>query len=254
MITLPEKIDVIILCGGKGTRLQSVLTECPKPMASIGGRPFLEILIERVAKHGFRRFILCTGYKQEQIISHFRNCSSVSGNDVEVVFSEEDTPLGTAGAVKNAQEHLRSSTFLVMNGDTFCGLDFKDFVNKHNSRGAELSIALCMKSDSGGCGLVVIDSSGSVTSFNEKTDVTGGYVNAGVYIMNKPLLNYIPEGRAFSMEYDFIPSVLHRPCFGYVAHIDFLDIGTPERYVKACSPFEKSDAHSLKTTGLAERS
>lgn len=233
MIKLPEEIDVVILCGGKGTRLQPVVTECPKPMASIGGRPFLEILIERLAKHGFRRFILCTGYKQEQIISHFRNCSSVSGNDVEIVFSEEDTPLGTAGAVKNAQEHLRSSTFLVMNGDTFCDLDFREFVTMHESREAELSIALCIKPDSGDCGLVFIDSSGRVMSFNEKTDVTGGYVNAGVYIMNKSLLNYIPEGRAFSMEYDFIPSVLHRPCFGYVTNADFLDIGTPERYLQA---------------------
>jgi len=235
VIKLLEEIDVIILCGGKGTRLQAVITESPKPMASIGGRPFLEILIERVAMYGFRRFILCTGYKQEQIISHFRNCSSVSGNDVEIVFSEEDTSLGTAGAVKNAQEHLRSSTFLVMNGDTFCDLDFRDFVTMYESREAELSVALCSKPAAIDCGNVVLDASGRLVSFYEKAGGTTGYVNAGVYLINRTLLNLIPEGKPFSIEYDFIPSVLHRPCFGYVTKADFLDIGTPERYSQACA-------------------
>jgi D-glycero-alpha-D-manno-heptose 1-phosphate guanylyltransferase len=239
VIKLPEEIDVIILCGGKGTRLQSVVTECPKPMASIGKRPFLEVLIERVAMRGFRKFILCTGYKQEQIISHFSNCSNLSEKCIDVVFSKEENPLGTSGAIKNAEEYLKSELFLVINGDTFCDLDFKGFVNWHNSRGAELSIALCKKPDSGDCGLVVIDSSDQVTSFNEKADATGKYVNAGVYVMNKSLLDYIPEGRAFSMEYDLIPSILHRPCFGYVTNADFLDIGTPERYMQACSLLER---------------
>ena len=235
MIKLPEEIDVVILCGGKGTRLQAVVADCPKSMASIGGRPFLEILIERVAMHGFRRFILCTGYKQEQIISHFRNCSSVSGNDVEIVFSEEDTPLGTAGAVRNAQEHLRPGIFLVMNGDTCCDLDFREFVTMHESREAELSVVLCSKPTASDCGNVVLDTSGRLVSFDEKTGGATGYVNAGVYLINWTLLDLIPEGRDFSMEYDFIPSVLHRPCFGYVTNADFLDIGTPERYSQACS-------------------
>jgi len=239
MIKLTEQIDVVILCGGRGKRLRSVVSECPKPMASIGVRPFLEVLIERVAMHGFRRFILCTGYKQAQIISHFRNCSSVSGKDVEIVFSEEDTPLGTAGAVKNAHEHLRSSKFLVMNGDTFCDLDFTEFVSMHESRGAELSVALCVKPAATECGNVVLDTSGRLISFAEKTGGATEYVNAGVYLINKTLLDYIPEGRALSMEYDFIPSVLHRPCFGYVTKADFLDIGTPERYLQACSLLEK---------------
>jgi len=239
VIKLPEQIDIAILCGGRGRRLRSVVTECPKPMASIGVRPFLEVLIERVAMHGFRRFILCTGYKQEQIISHFGNCSSVSGNDIEIVFSEENTPLGTAGAVKNAQEHLRSSTFMVMNGDTLCDLDCREFLTMHESIGAELSVALCSKPAATDCGNVVLDTSGRLISFDEKTGGATGYVNAGVYLINKTLLDYIPENRALSIEYDFIPSVLHRPCFGYVTKADFLDIGTPERYLQACSLLEK---------------
>src|SRR5690349_21298843 len=108
-------IDAAILCGGKGTRLQPVISDLPKGLAPVRGRALLDILVEDLVAQGLRRIILCVGHMKEQIISHF------SGRrDADFLFSEETAPLGTGGAVKNAAEFIRSDPFLVMNGDSMC--------------------------------------------------------------------------------------------------------------------------------------
>ena len=109
-----SNIDTVILAGGLGTRLKSVLNDKPKCLAPINGKPFIDILLDYCIKQGFKRFILCVGYLKEQIIEYLNNRS-----DCEIIFSEEDEPLGTAGAIKNSEPFIKSDPILIMNGDSF---------------------------------------------------------------------------------------------------------------------------------------
>ena len=109
MNTKPSQVDVVVLCGGLGTRLREVVSDRPKPMALIENRPFLEILIQNFRRAGFRRFVLCTGHLSDSVEAHFANRYS----DLAIVISEENRPLGTAGAIKNAEHRIHSNPFLV---------------------------------------------------------------------------------------------------------------------------------------------
>lgn len=234
---VPGDVDILILCGGAGTRLSSVVSDRPKPMAAISGRPFLDILIGHVSGYGFRRFILCTGHMKETI----RACYSQRYSDLEIIFSEEEKPLGTGGAVRDAEPHIRSSSFLVMNGDSFCPLNMREFLARHHEHGADISIALSRVKDAGDYGIVECDSAGVVVSFLEKGRRREGLVNAGVYAMQRNILTLIPAGACFSLEYDLFPSYVSRKFYGYVTDESFIDIGTPERYAAACTMFAETE-------------
>ena len=134
----PSKIDVAILCGGFGKRLQRVVKDIPKPMAKIKHRPFLSILIDFIASYGFRRFILCTGYKADIIEGYY----SQRYNNLSIEFSREEKPLGTGGAIKNAENYIKSSPFLVVNGDSFCKINLREFVSFHFKKDSLISIAV----------------------------------------------------------------------------------------------------------------
>jgi len=125
-------IDVVILCGGVGSRLRSVIGETPKAIAKIGDRSFLDILIENISGFGFKRFVLCTGYKSDLIEKHYKD----NNLGVDIVISKERDPLGTGGAVKNAQELVNSDPFLVVNGDVLSGVNIKDFLSFHLNKQA----------------------------------------------------------------------------------------------------------------------
>ena len=134
-----QRTDVLILCGGKGTRLKEVMADRPKSMAANGDRPFLDILMEYFRHFGYRRFILCTGYMGHMIQSYIHTLY----NDMEVVISHENHPLGTGGAVKNAETLIQSDPFLVVNGDSFCPVNLGDFLNFHMTRNAVMSMVVC---------------------------------------------------------------------------------------------------------------
>ncbi len=226
--------DVLILAGGKGTRLQSVVSDRPKVMAEVGGRPFLERAIDMLARHGFRRMILSVGYLKNQVIDHFRDYKPLGRENVEIVFSEEDIPLGTGGAVKRAKDLIRTDHFFVMNGDQVMAPPFRDLYGAHREKDALVSILLGKKSDASAYGRVEIDTEGWIQSFREKDGVNEeGLVNAGVYVMKKDAFAHMPQEDSFSIEYHFFPSVLGEYCHGFVMEDDFLDIGTPERYKEA---------------------
>lgn len=225
-IQKPEDTDVLVLCGGLGKRLQDVVQDVPKPMADIGGRPFLDILLRYVSGFGFRRFILCTGYMGEKVKQYF-----IERENMEILFSEEQTPLGTGGAVKNAEPYVRSGAFLVMNGDSICRMDLKDFLGFHQRRQALVSMALVEPGAEADYGSVNIDGEKRVSGFVEKKKSTG-HINAGVYVFDRGFMELIPDG-ACSLEYDVFPKVLERKVYGYVTDCSLLDIGTPERYERA---------------------
>jgi NDP-sugar pyrophosphorylase family protein len=223
----PGDIDVAIICGGLGKRLRDAVPDRPKPLAEIGGRPFLEILVDYVAGFGFRRFILCTGYRGEMIEEHLKG-----REDIELVFSREDEPLGTGGALKHAEALVGSPDFLAMNGDSLCNMDMKAFLDFHAAHAATASIALVVPKKEAEYGAVTIDGNGRVTSFTEKKK-SAGYISAGVYLFSKEVLNLIPQGKESSLEYELFPSMLDSGVYGHVTGAELIDIGTAERYAKA---------------------
>ena len=218
--------DVVILCGGLGTRLKSVVADRPKPMAEVGSRPFLDILIGHLRRSGFRRFILCTGHMSEAIEAYYHTAPS----GVEIVISREPGPLGTAGAVKNAQRHIRSDPFLVANGDSFCDVDLVGFVESHLTKTATFSMVVVQATDTLDYGTVIVDADQRIVGFKEKADTrTTAYISAGLYLFSKAVLADIPAGIKTSLEYDIFPQLVGRQCYAFTGRGPVLDIGTPER-------------------------
>lgn len=227
-----DKTDVLILCGGLGKRLRSVIQDRPKPMVMVNGKPFLDILINRMSNFGFRRFVLCLGYMGEVIKKYYRDRS----DSLTILFSEEKNPLGTAGGVKNAEDLIQSDPFLVMNGDSFCPLNIPEFASFHIKRKALASIALAQTKSAGDYGVIKLDFSLKVTGFNEKPqDSTNKnlLINAGIYLFRRDILSLIPADEKYSLEYNLFPRIVNDSFYGYVTEEELTDIGTPEGYKKA---------------------
>lgn len=220
-------LDALILCGGLGTRLREVVADRPKGLAEIRGRPFLDLLIDRLARHGLRRFILCTGYQGEQIATRYAR-----RGDAEFVVSLEDRPLGTAGAVRLALQHLRSDPFLVLNGDSFCEVDYEAFQGFHEGRGATLSIVVVPPGERDDVGTVGLAGDGAITSFREKAGRgERAAINGGIYLMRRSLVELLPAQTPLSLERDVFPQAVQRGgCYGFLTAGPVVDIGTPERY------------------------
>ncbi|MGA1868158.1 MAG: nucleotidyltransferase family protein [bacterium] len=222
-----ENIEVLILCGGKGTRLRTIINDRPKPMAEIHGVPFLDILLDMLASHGLVNYILCIGHMGEYIERYYRETKP----DLNIRFSRESKPLGTGGAIKNAQELIGGNHFIILNGDSYCNLDFEKFIDFHIQKEAALTIAVSDVMDSHDYGTISIDKEKRLISFNEKTNTRGrSCVNAGIYCMNKDIFSLMHAKDTFSLEYDFFPTILTNRCFAYITQQPFFDIGTPERY------------------------
>lgn len=225
--------DVLVLCGGLGSRLGSMTKDTPKPMLPVQGGPFIKLLVDYIADFGFRRFILCAGYKSEII----ENYLQIGFPSLSVLVSKEAVPLGTAGAIKNAENLIQSETFLVTNGDSFCRFDLKFFYEFHKKNGKMASIALIPKSPHvkpEEVGLVTISTESQITNFLEKgQSVPDGFVNSGLYYFNKSFLDFIPPQRSVSLEKETFPSLLKEGIAGFVTGGELVDIGTPDRYAKA---------------------
>jgi D-glycero-alpha-D-manno-heptose 1-phosphate guanylyltransferase len=223
-------IDVIILCGGMGTRLQSVMSDKPKPMADFNDRPFLDLLIDYVGNFGFKRFILCTGHKGDLIKTHFEK----KDDGRSYVISQETSALGTAGALKNAESAILSDIFLVMNGDSFCPVDLISFLSFHSSKNALVSVALAPMEDTSDYGGVALRDNDEIICFDEKTNTpTSGWVNAGIYAFTRKALDHIPAREKVSLEMDIFPSLAGKGLFGFGSQSQLLDIGTPDRLEQA---------------------
>jgi NDP-sugar pyrophosphorylase family protein len=226
-----KDIDVVILCGGRGERLRSILKDCPKPMVEINGRPFLDILIDYVVSFGFKRIILCIGYKGDKIKHYYqkKDTSSI------ILFSEEKEPLGTAGAIKKAELLINSNPFFVLNGDSICQLDLNGFFNFHIKKKGLFSIALSNVQNGDSYGKVVLGKSGRIREFNEKikTESISNFVNVGIYLLDKAIFSEIPENKKCSIEYEIFPKIVNKRFYGFVTQEKFIDIGIPERFQQA---------------------
>jgi D-glycero-alpha-D-manno-heptose 1-phosphate guanylyltransferase len=226
-----QATPALLLVGGMGTRLRSVVPATPKPLASVGNKSFLQLLVQQLQRQGIRRIVMCSGYLADQIEAEF---GDGSGLDVEIKYSKEMHPLGTAGAVKLAERHLGEvSEFLVMNGDSFLEIDLHQLIQFHRERGALVSMAVVGVEDASRYGTVQVDSAQKVIGFLEKAGRDGpGLVNGGVYVFDPSVLEYIPDGPA-SLEKDVFPRLLSKGFYAQEQHGMFIDIGTPEDYAKA---------------------
>ena len=223
-------LDVLVLAGGQGTRLRSVLSDRPKAMALIHGRPFLDRLIGHLAGLGFCRFILCVGYGAEFIQEYYAGPRDASR---EIDFSREAAPLGTGGAVKNAEPLITGGSFLVVNGDSFCQVDLHRFIAFHREKGSLVSMVLAPGEAGDDFGSVTVDPSNRITGFQEKEVAVSGWINAGVYLFEKKVLARIPPDTAYSLERDLFPKLALRDFYGFPTEEKLVDIGTPERFAKA---------------------
>jgi NDP-sugar pyrophosphorylase family protein len=230
-------LPAILLVGGLGTRLQKVLSSKPKPLAPVGNIPFLQLLVMQLRSHGVRRLIMCTGHLADQVETAFGDGRQW---DVEIAYSKESQPLGTAGAVKFAEGYLKQDAdFLVVNGDSFVELDVRDFVRFHREHGGPISMVVSRVPNAARYGTVHVDAQHRIVGFNEKTgNPLPGIINAGVYVFNRDVLDAIPEGPA-SLEKDLFPHFLQQGMYALEQHGEFIDIGTPEDYERAKELFQK---------------
>lgn len=228
-------IDALILCGGLGTRLRPLIADRPKGLAEVAGTPVLDILVAELRRQGCRRIIFCVGHMKEQIIAHYR-----SRNDAELLFAEEEVPLGTGGALRNALPLVRSDPFLVLNGDSLCRVDLEQFLAFHRDRQATASLVLAEPGERHDGGVVRIDAEMRIAAFAEKPDgliPPGSYISAGIYLFQRQVVAVGPERQRYSLETEVFPALVAQGrCYGFPVSGGVLDIGTPERYRQANSP------------------
>jgi D-glycero-alpha-D-manno-heptose 1-phosphate guanylyltransferase len=247
-----QDTKAVLLVGGMGTRLQSVLPSTPKPLASVGDRPFLELLVRQLRYQGIRRLVLCTGYLAHEIENELGDGRSW---DVTIEYSNEPRPMGTAGAVKFAEVFLRDvPDFLVMNGDSFMEIDFRQLMHFHRKSGGIASMAVLRMKNEMRYGTVQVTAGGRVSGFTEKIDGDPtGFVNAGIYVFNRRIFEHIPEGPA-SLERDVFPKLIDHGVYASEQHGVFIDIGTPEDYARAQELCERlyEAAHRKRPPGTSD--
>lgn len=224
-------MKAIVLVGGEGLRLRPLTCNLPKPMVPVVNRPFLEHMVENIKKHRIREIILAICYLPDRIRSYFRDGSDFG---VKLTYAVEKTPLGTGGAVKNAEQFL-DDTFIVFNGDIFTDLDLTDMVKFHRKNKAKATIALTPVEDPTAYGVVEIDGQSSVKRFIEKPSwerVTSNLINAGTYVLEPEVLKLIPSGTHCMIERGLFPDLVEQgvPFFGYRSYAYWIDTGKPADY------------------------
>jgi histidinol-phosphate phosphatase family protein len=218
-----------VLAGGFGTRLHSVVSDRPKVLAEVCGRPFLAYLFDQLAAAGCRSVVLCTGYLGEQVARTFGG----KYGPLQLRYSQEPQPLGTGGALRLALGQFASDPVLVLNGDSFHGADLKAYREWHRRHRAAASIALTRVRRSERYGHVKIDAEAQIVRFTEKQNDEGpGWINAGIYLLGRDVLEEIPGGNV-SLEHDVFPRWTSRGLYGYYSRSRFLDIGTPDDFARA---------------------
>ena len=227
---LVKDVVAAVLAGGLGTRLRPVVSDRPKVLAAVHGRPFLSYVLDQLAAAGVLRVVLCTGYLGEQVHRVFGS----RWGAMELIYSRETAPLGTGGALRKALPHLSSNPVLVMNGDAFCGIQLADFYAWHCRRGARATLAIVQASDAARYGRVQVDATGEVVRFAEKcAGPNVAWINAGIYLLDRSIIENVSTGYKVSLEREVFPRWIGKGFYGYSCEGGFLDIGTPQSYVDA---------------------
>ena len=238
--------EAIILAGGFGTRLQSVINSIPKPMSPIGEKPFLEFLLKQLSLFGFSRVILSVGYLHEIIRQRFGH----SFDAMQLDYCVEDAPLGTGGAIAQAMQHTTADHVLTMNGDSILLTSLKHFHEFHCKQDTNVSIALKAETNVDRYGTVIVDGT-RIVRFEEKRHVAEGVFNAGLYWLHTSVGNHLLDiPPPFSIEKEIFEKQIF-PLSGCVYHDYFIDIGVPEDLYRAqnvLSPAFEQYANRYATT------
>jgi D-glycero-alpha-D-manno-heptose 1-phosphate guanylyltransferase len=245
MTSHPE--EVIVLAGGMGTRLATVVSDVPKPMAPVAGRPFLEYLFPMLARAGVRKVVLSVGHLWEVILAHFGN----HWLGMDIAYAVETVPLGTGGGIKLAFEKTQADDVLVLNGDTLFLHDLLQHWECHQASKGEAIISLALKEmqDFDRYGTVELRKDGRIKAFREKQPMERGLINAGVYIVNRKLWDLVEVPEKFSFEKDILERHVHDLQFmGFKHDGYFIDIGIPEDYARANQ--DLADLESLGFGGV----
>ena len=237
MLTPSERdLTAVVLCGGLGTRLREVLPNRPKVLAEINGVPFIYYLLRKIEKTGCRNVILCTGHLAEQVESLLGN----KFGELTIVYSKESNPMGTGGALRNAEQYITTNYALVMNGDSFVECDFRDYYYWHIKVGAKISMIVKETLDTSRYGSLSLSVEDRITKFQEKVcnyEREENFINAGVYLMDHRIFQDIPKKLPVALEKEVFPNIFSNGVFGYRIDGYIIDIGTPESLVEARAYF-----------------
>ena len=226
--------EAIVLAGGFGTRLQTVVKEVPKPMAPVAGKPFLQYILDYLIAHKVAHVVLAVGYLRETIIDYFGdNYQSLS-----ITYAVEENPLGTGGGILNACNQIKGDNVFVINGDTFFDVDLVELSAFHETNNALLTVALKNMKKFDRYGTVETDNDGRIVGFLEKKYLDEGFINGGIYCLNKHIFH--PElPAAFSFEKEILEKeIVNRKIYGLRSEGYFIDIGIPEDYARAQDDFK----------------
>lgn len=229
--------EAIILAGGFGTRLQSVVNDVPKPMAPINGIPFLNYVFDYLKHYQIEHVVLSTGYLAEKIVEFYKD----EFNGIKISYAKEETPLGTGGGIRFAMEKCTTKDVLVLNGDSFFDVDVNEHYKNHVSKQADCTLALRKVDNASRYGTIQLGTSNVIDAFKEKDSVEcEGLINGGVYILNRETyLSKTEADSAFSIEKDFYEKrIKELHIFGFEYNGYFIDIGIPEDYKKAQTDFK----------------
>jgi NDP-sugar pyrophosphorylase family protein len=219
-----------ILAGGLGTRLRPVIGDSAKVLAAVQGRPFVLTLLDQLDSAGVRRVVMCTGYQADDVARTIGD----SYKSIQVTYSREPTTLGTAGALRFALPLLQSDPVMVLNGDSHTEVDLSAMLARHRASGAAITVALATCLDAHRFGRVHLDQHDRITRFEEKAPHAGaGWINAGVYLFQREMLETIPTDRAVSLEREVFPAWVDRGLFGFRTTGQVIDIGTPSSFAAA---------------------
>jgi len=224
-----HNITPVVLAGGRGTRLRTIVSDRPKVVAFVRGRPFITYIFDQLIDAGFEQVILCAGYLAEKMIE-------ILGHEyrtLSIGYSKEPYSLGTGGAVKYALPLIETSHVLVMNGDSFIDVDLSNVLSWSLKKNFDNLIVLSEVSDISRYGAVKTNGNHVITDFSEKTtEVKSGWVNAGIYLFTRELIDKsIEPDKAYSLEKELIPALIKKISIGgYLCNSNLTDIGTPESY------------------------
>ncbi|MSM40311.1 MAG: NTP transferase domain-containing protein [Geobacter sp.] len=230
-------ITAVVLAGGLGTRLRDAVADRPKVLAEVNDRPFITYLLDQLADAEVHRVVLCTGYMAEQVSATLGG----SYRGMELLYSPENSPLGTGGALRLALPLIGSDPLLVMNGDSYCQSDLARLLDAHRAGQAAASLVLARVEDVGRYGAVDVSTAGVITHFSEKGSRQGhGLINAGIYLINRAVIEAITGNEAVSLEREIFPALISRHDLqGVVTRGRFIDIGIPSDYFAASAFFNE---------------
>ena len=224
-------MEAIVLAGGLGTRLRGVINDVPKPMAPVGKYPFLTYLLNYLWKQGVKKVILSVGYKHEIIQNYYGDLFK----DMTLKYSIEEELLGTGGAIKQSMEFVEGKYSFVLNGDSFFDVNLSHMNKTHLENNADITMSLKKMYNFDRYGTVEVDNS-RIISFKEKKHVKSGFINGGIYLINKKVFETIPTGQKFSIEVDFFQKYSENlKIIPFISDGYFIDIGLPEDYKRAQS-------------------